>query len=146
MDDDRLAAAITDGEHAAGWVLEHDAAMAALLDLRDARAELRGIRGRCPDVRLIRVSTPLLGDLVARTEDGARMTAEWGEPDEFGVYNPIFTRHNDDSLGVLLARAREALFNLVVDADALWGSAVDQPSREAKKVLHDLDAALETKP
>lgn len=39
MDAERLAAAIADGEHAAGWVLEHDAAMAALLDLRDCRVE-----------------------------------------------------------------------------------------------------------
>jgi hypothetical protein len=38
--DARLAQAIADGEHSDGWVLEHDAAMAVLLDLRDARAEL----------------------------------------------------------------------------------------------------------
>ena len=40
FDNERLAAAITDGEHAPGWVLEHGAALAALLDLRDARAEI----------------------------------------------------------------------------------------------------------
>ena len=42
--DDRLAEAIADGKRAEGWVLGHDAAMAVLLDLRDARADQRGQR------------------------------------------------------------------------------------------------------
>jgi hypothetical protein len=44
--------------------------------------------------RLVRVTTPLLSEFVARTEDGRRVVAEWGEPDEFGIYEPVFTAHD----------------------------------------------------
>ena len=40
--------------------------------------------------RLIRVSTDLLSQFGTRTECGERITAEWGEPDADGVYEPIF--------------------------------------------------------
>lgn len=48
--------------------------------------------------RLIRVSTDLLSQFGTRTERGERITAEWGEPDAEGVYEPTFTVHADDRL------------------------------------------------
>lgn len=43
--------------------------------------------------RLVRVSTDLLSQFGTRTERGERITAEWGEPDSEGVYEPTFTVH-----------------------------------------------------
>jgi hypothetical protein len=51
--------------------------------------------------RLIWIGKTLLETLGSRTHDGAAITAEWGEPDEHGVYTPVFTRHDDDRLGEL---------------------------------------------
>lgn len=48
--------------------------------------------------RLVRVSTDLLSQFGTRTERGERITAEWGEPDAEGVYEPVFTVHADDRL------------------------------------------------
>jgi hypothetical protein len=47
--------------------------------------------------RLIRVSTDLLSQFGTRTERGERITAEWGEPDADGIYEPTFTAHTDPS-------------------------------------------------
>ncbi len=41
--------------------------------------------------RLIRCSTDLLSQFGTRTEDGRQIVAEWGEPDEHGIYEPTFT-------------------------------------------------------
>lgn len=45
--------------------------------------------------RLIRVSADLLDLFGTRTEDGRRMTAEWGDPDADGIYEPVFTATDD---------------------------------------------------
>lgn len=47
--------------------------------------------------RLVRVGTEFLSQFGTRTEDGARLTAEWREPDAAGIYEPVFTRHEDDN-------------------------------------------------
>jgi len=52
---------------------------------------------RYPDVRLVRLNTPLLGMVAARDEDCSRLTAEWNEPDDLGVYDITVTRHTDDN-------------------------------------------------
>lgn len=122
--------------------------------INELRAEVAGIRGPHRDCRLVRVSTPLLFDLVARDEDGTRLTAEWGEPDEFGVYNPIITRHAADSLGTQLAaaRARIAAWEPVVRAAMGVGSVtedlrdfamagVDAESQQSKDASHELGRA-----
>jgi hypothetical protein len=49
--------------------------------------------------RLILASEDLLATWGTRTEDGARITAEWGEPTAEGWYEPTFTVHADDTLG-----------------------------------------------
>jgi len=41
--------------------------------------------------RLVRIGTEALSQFGTRTEDGRPITAEWGEPDKFGVYEPTFT-------------------------------------------------------
>ena len=48
--------------------------------------------------RLVRVATDMLSQFGTRTERGERITAEWGEPDEAGVYELTFTVHTDDRL------------------------------------------------
>lgn len=58
--------------------------------------------------RLMRVSTELSEVFGTRTEHGERLTYEWGEPDEDGVYEPVFTRHSDDVLGELDRQWQEA--------------------------------------
>jgi hypothetical protein len=45
--------------------------------------------------RLVRVGTEALSQFGTRTEDGRRITAEWGEPDALGIYEPIFTAATD---------------------------------------------------
>ena len=70
-------------------------------DLRDAREEIRGIRGnlRADFVKLVRISEPFMEQVAAQAlcdEFGFRYTAAWGEPDRYGVYNPQITRHAPD--------------------------------------------------
>ncbi len=67
--------------------------------------------------RLMRVGTDALGKFGTRTERGERITAEWGEPDEFGVYEPRFTVHVNEAVGEL-GRAFE-LANRVLDNESL---------------------------
>lgn len=54
---------------------------------RAAVARLHDLEDRW---RLVRVSTDLLSVFGTRTETGDRITAEWGEPDADGIYDPIF--------------------------------------------------------
>lgn len=67
------------------------------------------------ETRLIRASGDLLDFFGTRTEDGRRLTAEWGEPighcaesDEY-IYEPTFTAHEGDSLDAAWRDAEEAL-------------------------------------
>jgi hypothetical protein len=62
--------------------------------------------------RLIRVGTDLLAQFGTRTERGERITAEWGEPDADGIYEPTFTAHyegavlvTEDGLAAAIAAA-----------------------------------------
>jgi hypothetical protein len=56
----------------------------------EARAQVLGD----PRTRLVRVAPELFDTpFGTRTDDGRRLTVEWGEPDEFGVYEPVFTAH-----------------------------------------------------
>lgn len=48
--------------------------------------------------RLVRVSTDLLPLLDLRTADGRWITAEWGEPDADGIYEPTFTAHENPGI------------------------------------------------
>ncbi len=50
------------------------------------------------DIVKVRMSRELVERFWARTDDGARVTVEWGEPDAEGFHEPIFTRHDDDKL------------------------------------------------
>lgn len=45
-----------------------------------------------PGTRLVLVSEDALELFGTRTEDGDRLSFEWGEPDENGWYSPIVTR------------------------------------------------------
>ncbi len=51
--------------------------------------------------RLILASENLLDEWGTRTEDGYRITAKWGEPDENGWYAPTFTIDYNDRLPVV---------------------------------------------
>ena len=48
--------------------------------------------------RLILADEGFIEHFASRTDDGYRITGEWGEPDENGWYSPIFTVHADDRL------------------------------------------------
>ena len=54
-----------------------------------------------PGTRLILAAEDLLSLFGTRTEDGELITAEWGEPNERGWYEPTFTVHTDDRIGAL---------------------------------------------
>ena len=54
--------------------------------------------------RLVRMADDILATWGTRTERGDRITAEWGEPDEWGIYEPTLTIHRDHT-----AEAREAV-------------------------------------
>lgn len=60
--------------------------------------------------RLVRVATPLLSELICRTDDGRRITATWGDPVETvggePVYEPTFTA-TDDGMKVIKRRAKK---------------------------------------
>ena len=48
-----------------------------------------------------------------RTFDGRALSAQWGEPDEFGIYEPTFTTIDDGWVEQLVAAERERLRRLV---------------------------------
>lgn len=48
--------------------------------------------------RLVLASEEFLEQLGTRTERGDKITAEWGEQQPKGWYEPIFTVHEDDNL------------------------------------------------
>lgn len=58
--------------------------------------------------RLVLMAEDLLEQIGTRTEQGDRITAEWGEQRAEGWYEPTFTAHADDNLTSVdrLARAR----------------------------------------
>ena len=62
--------------------------------------------------RLILASEDLLAFFGTRTEDGDRLTAEWGERKPEGWYEPVFTRHADDN-PLRAAEEREARLHRV---------------------------------
>lgn len=69
-----------------------------------AYADLRRIADRMesaaretpPGTRLILASEDILTSFGTRTEDGYRITAEWGEQRPEGWYEPTFTVHHDE--------------------------------------------------
>ena len=50
--------------------------------------------------RLILATKDFFDSLGTRTEDGYRIHADWGKPDENGWYAPTFTIDYDDRLNV----------------------------------------------
>lgn len=72
-----------------------------------------------PHTRLILASEDLLERFGTRTEDGYRITAEWGEQKPEGWYEPTFTVHHDDRLALdENDRLREALRGLALYEDS----------------------------
>jgi len=101
FDNERLAVAIADGEHAPGWVLEHDAAMAVLLDLRDARRDLAlegAIYGRANQVRAawaLRSTQPeSMQPAIDRTGRGTMTDKHEAMAREFRAKPPSFGAHD----------------------------------------------------
>src|SRR6266508_2828362 len=64
-----------------------------------------------PATRLILAAEDLLASFGTRTDDGRRITAEWGEQQPGGWYEPVFTATEDDTSRFLAAR--EPLLALV---------------------------------
>lgn len=102
-----------------------DAILAADPMLMDGELDAAARREAARGNRLMWVGEELLETLGSRTHDGAAITAEWGEPDEYGVYEPVFTVHHDDKLGELDAawRSVEEVLPNKGYAIALRGSA-----------------------
>jgi hypothetical protein len=53
--------------------------------------------------RLILATTDVLPEWGTRTDDGRRLTAEWGEPDANGWYSPTFTASGEPEIATLRA-------------------------------------------
>jgi len=64
-----------------------------------------------PGTRLILASENLLEQFGTRTERGERITAEWGDPSPQGWYEPRFTAHTDDRIGLDVERLARAMTN-----------------------------------
>jgi len=62
-----------------------------------------------PGTRLILASENLLEQFGTRTEDGRKITAEWGDPNTDGWYSPTFTVTDDGYLLVSEAELATAL-------------------------------------
>jgi hypothetical protein len=58
-----------------------------------------------PHTRLILAAEDLLGMFGTRTDDGRKLTAEWGEPSPEGWYEPTFTANGPPELEVARERA-----------------------------------------
>lgn len=70
-------------------------------------AEVRSLRTPPHGTRLVVVSENLLEHFGTRTEDGRRLTAEWGEPSPEGWYTPTFTAHDPPLIADLRGLAVE---------------------------------------
>jgi secreted protein with Ig-like and vWFA domain len=65
-----------------------------------------------PGTRLILASEDLFTMFGTRTEDGRKITAEWGDPTSDGWYTPIFTATDDGKRLVSEAELATALENV----------------------------------
>jgi len=66
------------------------------IEARSRAADLLAITSAIPPrTRLILAAESLLDDFGTRTEDGHKLTAEWGEPSPEGWYSPTFHIHDD---------------------------------------------------
>jgi hypothetical protein len=81
--------------------------------------------------RLMLVAVDLLSQLGSRTSDGYAISAEWGEPDERGWYEPTFTIDYDDRLDGdvrhALSRLVTALTTPLPDDEAEDLDGINQP-------------------
>lgn len=125
VDDERLALLIS--AHAADAAVEmtedekllaldllderaRNSALKLVLEAMEKRAEgfhrtIAGMRSHL-DCKLVRVSNGLADQwLAGRTNDCAKLSFVWGEPDEFGVYNPIMTKDESNNPVTLLVEA-----------------------------------------
>jgi hypothetical protein len=50
------------------------------------------------DIVNVRMERVVWEMMAFRTDEGYRVTVDWGEPDEEGFHNPTFTMHSDDRL------------------------------------------------
>ena len=71
-----------------------------------------------PGTRLILASENLLEQFGARTEDGRKITAEWGDPNTDGWYSPTFTVTDDGKRLVSEAELATALGTWWADSAA----------------------------
>jgi hypothetical protein len=54
--------------------------------------------------RLVLIHEDLLGQMGSRTNEGYAITAEWGDPRPEGWYEPTFTAHYDQPIGMDVER------------------------------------------
>lgn len=93
-----LAAAVIKASDDGKWSVYHTEGGVSWMDRREAAAAI--LAALPPDwcghrppegTRLVLVNIDALSMFGTRTYDGRALTAEWGEPDEHGWYNPTFT-------------------------------------------------------
>ena len=70
--------------------------------------------------RLILVAGDLLQWIGTRTESGDLLTAEWGEKDERGWYEPFLTSHHDDNLVAAERERIKAAVEGLFDSPAVY--------------------------
>lgn len=94
--------------------------------------------------RLVLVQPDVLAQWGTRTEDGDRLTVEWGEPDDDGIYDPTFTRHGDDNLRTAaLDEARAAADSALWDLEGPDASHPGIRVEYRRRVMAAIDALRE---
>ena len=100
-----------------------------------------------PQDRYRYVRVDLLSTWGTRTNDGARLTAEWGKPDADGIYEPMFTRHDEGAVLVTeasLATLRTALAigRISYEGDAWFAADAGYDYDDAEQTLAEAAAIL----
>ena len=115
-EDDAAVLGVLAGLNARGYGIAKLMSTAEAARQRDEQLRRDAIKAATrPHCRLIRTSEDLFEftPLGTRTFDGRALSAQWGEPDEFGIYEPTFTTIDDGWVEQLVAAERERLRRLV---------------------------------
>lgn len=97
-----------------------------------------------PHTRLVLASEDILDQWGTRTEQGERITVEWGNQKPQGWYEPMFTRHGDDVLAPDVDRLATALSIVMSDMDKTPGPSGSYVLGEGTSYWRDrADAVVE---
>jgi hypothetical protein len=125
-------------------VSDHSDGTAHEFEVREEICAVCGIaRGRAAvsaeweDTRPVLMSKVLMDTMALRTNEGYRLTWDWGEPDEDGFYIPVVTTHPDDNIAeqathAALAAVRERVLGHRIfddEAEEVMAAILDELDR-----------------